>query len=86
MLRQNVGVEEIATRPRQLPIERALDSYESVGDETLDVVGAERFARAHDGGGSTGSPARFQAWKPPMRSVALRRPNCCNDTAARLDA
>lgn len=36
--------------------------------------------------GVTGRPAAFQAWKPPVRSVARCRPSAWSEAAARLDA
>lgn len=35
---------------------------------------------------TTGRPADFHAWKPPVRSVARCRPRACSEAAARLDA
>ncbi len=40
----------------------------------------------HASAGLRGRPADFQAWKPPVRSVALWRPRAWSEAAARLDA
>ncbi|MGC0419100.1 hypothetical protein ABIA38_004621 [Embleya sp. AB8] len=50
------------------------------------VLGAALYRRLRPAEGTTGKPAAFHAWKPPIRSVAPDSPRSTSDAAAKLDA
>ncbi|MYS85479.1 DUF2029 domain-containing protein [Streptomyces sp. SID5474] len=56
------------------------------GVALLCVLGAGLGRRLRPADGTTGRPAAFHAWKPPIRSVASDSPKSTSDAAARLDA
>lgn len=56
------------------------------GVALLCVLGAALCRRLRPAAGTTGRPAAFQAWKPPIRSVASDSPRSTSDAAARLEA
>lgn len=56
------------------------------GVALLVVLVAALVRRPRPADGTTGSPAAFHAWKPPIRSVAPDSPRSTREAAARLDA
>ncbi|MYW00095.1 DUF2029 domain-containing protein, partial [Streptomyces sp. SID3343] len=50
------------------------------------VLGTALYRRLRPAAGTTGRPAAFHAWKPPIRSVASDSPTSSSEAAARLDA
>lgn len=56
------------------------------GAALLVVLGAALYRRLRPADGTTGRPAAFHAWKPPIRSVASDSPRSSSAAAARLDA
>lgn len=56
------------------------------GAALLLVLGVALYRRARPADGTTGRPAAFHAWKPPIRSVASDSPRSTSDAAAKLDA